>query len=236
MAEEANINTVASQTLARVSNCFKQLDIFHTNTSVDEKWFSDALRSLFSELIMNYMLAVKAFGEAGPYPIAKPSELAWRTRNLLEICTWIDYFLRNRVLARSLYEDKTRDCLDWVRTAEKMGELFKDHLVPTTFKSCMQELAGVKRRTLEHAVKHGIVDPLDPFTRISDAAELMGYREVFSSFNKFLSKLAHPTAFTIFTCPDEAYINVMSDLFLTLSSACFVGTFIQIDKYLSEST
>lgn len=142
--------------------------------------------------------------------------MAWRARNLMELSIWIEYCLKDKQKARRFFEDKTRDALDWMTGVQKLAEFM-------AFYPAKEFVSKAKVRVVNNATSQGIVDIADPYMRVVEAASELGYREPWLVFNKLLSKFAHPTAFSVLTFCQGEHETAMSEMFLMIGSATFVG-------------
>ncbi len=111
------------------------------------------------------------------------STVAWRARNLLELDIWTVYCNISEENAKRFLLDSTRDAADMLNIRD--GLLSKS-----------ASFMATRRELIEQAEEDGI-EIEKSFMRTSKAAEVIGNKELFSTVNKVLSKLAHPTAMNV---------------------------------------
>jgi hypothetical protein len=120
------------------------------------------------------------------------STVAWCVRNLMELSVWSEYCNKSAANARRFLDDSVRDLYG--------------------FSEAVKALEGVDGGEGEHerdmatlAKLRGIASLDDGYKRVSEAAREIGRGEEFKALNKFLSKLAHPTAgmISVFGLPTD---------------------------------
>jgi hypothetical protein len=111
---------------------------------------------------------------------------AWNGRNLLELWIWTKYCSASRENAWKFHEDALRDILGLSEMNSRMCEAFG---VPDNYGASSRDKANrVAIETL------GLTSIDSNFTRVLDAAKAVGLEKQYGAINKYLSKLAHPTA------------------------------------------
>jgi hypothetical protein len=117
---------------------------------------------------------------------AQISMVAWLARNVLELLIWIRYCAKSPELAQKFLTDAIRDTIETLEVGTK--------LVPNA-----DQLTGAKDTLVKMATEDGYEDLDEQFTMVSAAAKEVGAADAFRTFNKMLSKFAHPTAMLIFS-------------------------------------
>ena len=187
-------------------------------------WHVDMLLNLWAELVMDFrLLELSYVNHHEAFVISRPSVMAWRARNLLELSVWIEYCLKSKENVRRFYNDKMRDAFEWVSVIQSLTELFP------AFPAAGQ-IKQVKARMEESAIKAG-VDIDDSYMRVNDAARELGNLQPWTKMNKLLSKFAHPTAFTVLTLTQGETESSMSDFFLMVRCISFSGSMEDFDAY-----
>jgi hypothetical protein len=115
--------------------------------------------------------------------------IAWNVRNLLELWIWIQFCCVSESNAKRFRDDTQRDFYGMMKAFGKMAQLATG-IEDANFTETMDKLRNLGKT-------HGIENLGDDFKRVSQAAEELGHKEFFLLNNKFLSKLAHPTAFVV---------------------------------------
>jgi hypothetical protein len=187
-------------------------------------WHVDMLLNLWAELVMDFrLLELSYVNHHEAFLISRPSVMAWRARNLLELSVWIEYCLKSRENARRFYDDKMRDAFEWVSVMHSLAELFP--ALPAA-----AQIKQVKARMETSAINSG-VDIDDSYMRVNDAARELGILQPWGKMNKLLSKFAHPTAFTVLTLTQGEAESNMSDFFLMVGCLSFSGSIEEFDTY-----
>jgi hypothetical protein len=85
---------------------------------VVEVWYVKTFSSLCYQLCSEYLQLEKAHAEMEE---KNNSLLAWRARNILELCVWSIYFTKSKENARRIYEDAGRDAIEIMNAFENWG-------------------------------------------------------------------------------------------------------------------
>ena len=117
------------------------------------------------------------------------STLAWITRNLLELSTWIDYCNISRENAKTFHDDSMRDMYGWASAIHSLYMVQKNK----KHAPLEEKIDNLKRLAQEK----GFGELADDFTRVQEAAGEVGYAQEFTKLNKLYSKFAHPTAWVV---------------------------------------
>jgi hypothetical protein len=115
--------------------------------------------------------------------------VAWNARNLLELWIWVQFCCVSENNAKRFRDDTERDFYGMMKAFGKLAKLATGIEDPR-FTETMEKLKDLGKT-------HGIENLADDFKRVSAAADELGHKEFFLLNNKFLSKLAHPTAFVV---------------------------------------
>jgi hypothetical protein len=112
--------------------------------------------------------------------------LAWAGRNFLELSIWTEYCCASEENAKRFREDTSRDLYGMIAATKEAG------ITP----ELQQQVDGVLQR-LERIFNTQSFKVSDEFKRVGRAATELGREREFFSYNKFFSKMAHPTAFIV---------------------------------------
>jgi hypothetical protein len=216
--------------VSRLVPLSEKLGVIHAATGADN-WYSDSLMHLFSELTMAHSLLELTYNdERQLFILGKPSILAWRARNLLELSIWIYYFCHDRKCARRFYDDQARDMFDMMDGFKKLIAV-----MPTTEQSLHEVVQASKTRIAELAALQGMSDLDEQYTRVFQAARELQVGEFFASVNKFLSKFAHPTALIVFTFQDETHRAEMCEFFFAFGAIFFTVSFGELEQHVQKT-
>ena len=119
------------------------------------------------------------------------STIAWLSRNILELATWVSYCALSEDNGKEFVLDSARDIHDLMN-------------VPDGIFSATFSFKTARAENLARAQQDGF-DTLDEsYIAVSKAAKAIGKGEEFKYFNKLFSKYAHPTALAIIGRRTEA--------------------------------
>ena len=158
---------------------------------------------------------------------ADTSLLAWRARNLLELCVWSTYFVRSRENARRLCEGAGRDAIDLLNAFESWGKKTEQPV------DWLSTIANGKSDLSDRAATEGIENLSGKYMNVSNAADECGLKERFIILNKLLSKFAHPTVMQILGMVDDNKTRLQLDTFYELGCNFFVNAFNALEKSIS---
>jgi hypothetical protein len=147
-------------------------------------WYRDLLLSLGTETLLNCTEIIESHVRGG-MAIARQ---AWATRNLLELHYWVRYVLQSQENARRFHEDAICDYLDLLK---KFDALVGSHAQFST------PLAQSRSQIAELARTMQQIKEADRHLKVAEIARGFGEDVLFTTLNKYLSKLAHPTSFWI---------------------------------------
>jgi hypothetical protein len=217
-----------------------------TKTAKKDDWYWDALKHLFAELVLAHKLLELAYTRKDlSIGFSKTAELAWRSRNILEVDVWIKYSLSDRTRAYKFYSDMKRDFIDWIAAFQHLLEVatrletLPEELDKRQFKYWAQELGGSKQRIKSGGQQRGLADADmdESYTQVSKAAKELGKvdYEVFIRINKILSKFAHPTAFTLLLFPNTELAERFSDIMYVLGLGMAAETLEMFEAHLAAN-
>ncbi len=119
------------------------------------------------------------------------ADIAWHTRNLLELCVWVMYCCQSKENAHTFYGDAARDGHDILSTFQKWSST--TGLYPqdeNTYNAALNRLE-------QSATRKNVSDIDESYQRVHEIAKTVGLEHHFSTLNKALSKFIHPTAYSI---------------------------------------
>lgn len=189
-----------------------------------EDWHLPVLAGLCSHTFSEYLWLKKAYERNDRGDDA--SLLAWRARNLLELCAWSIYCTRSKENARRFYEDAGRDILGVYNAFIKWGS--KTGQEAEWIDPIEKEKLDLKSR----ADRDGIASLDGPYKLVSDAAKECGFSDMISVDYKFLSKFAHPTAMRLLGNPDDEKESLQRDAFFSKGCLYFTGAFECLERAL----
>lgn len=126
-----------------------------------------------------------------PHDWANLPIIAFCARGLLELRVWAAYCTKSPENARRFYGDKFRDGTDFYDALKRLVAPFPD--AP----SLIDQIERAKLELAALAASVGSVPPDDAHTRVTYAAEEIGFGDTFRNANKVLSKIAHPSAMIV---------------------------------------
>jgi hypothetical protein len=243
---ESTIQTMAEQAKekfkARYHSTEERLERF-TKAATTETWYEDVLDSLWVELILSYTLLEQTYTQKTlSIGFSRTAELAWRSRNILEVTVWALYCLSDKSRAYQFYGDRRRDLADWVSAFQQLAafaaefESLPEELDRSQFQRCKEELEALVHHIKSGSQEVGLSNAAmnKSYKRLNNAAEDLGDEgKTFNRINTILSKFAHPTAFTIFTFPDQGIADQFADIFYVLGLTFAVTTLEIFDKHLA---
>jgi hypothetical protein len=177
------------------------------------KSYAKTLFALARETMTNYELGVQAH-QAGQI-----QQLAWATRNLLELVTWSEYCAKSIDNAKRFHEDALRDLLGALQVMDNMAVLTPQSSSQdlATFKIMIEEF---KRQISDIAVRNGITTLDSNYKWVSKVARELGDEQsiAYKNVNVLLSKFVHPTSLVISEVLDPQWTGVMMNIFLELAT------------------
>ena len=226
--------SLMNQDFADIPNCAAEIvrsgkweaigDSLRKHCLAGEEWWRQLLTSLYAQGSSEYRGLTSAYANVGS---KDPPLLAWRARNLLELCVWSRYCQSDRKAARRLYEDGGRDVRDLYEKVLSFGKAgnFTGTTPPNwsdPFDKALQDLNG-------RAKAEGI-DSLDGApTLVSNAAGKCGIGEKYVLINKMLSKFVHPSALRMMGNSDAEHEKLQAASFFNWGCLFFVGIYVSLD-------
>jgi hypothetical protein len=117
---------------------------------------------------------------------------AWLARNLLELAIWAEYCRSSQERAQEFMLDGARDAYDALNIPQELLLPSSGHL-------------RLRQELLDKSKEDGF-DIEESYTKVSNAANVLGRGPLFKHMNKSLSKFAHPTAFAIFSLGSDTEV------------------------------
>ena len=183
----------------------------------DNEWWAQLFGALCYQDFSEYLLLKNDYENRTTDDVAL---LAWRARNLLELCVWSVYCAKSRENARCVYEDADRDVRGILDAFIKWGT------VTTQSSDWLDPIAAAKTKLADRALHNDGIRSLDGrFKEVRDAAKECGLGDHFAVSYKMLSKFAHATSMRILAPKDERRESVLRDLFFSNGCLCFTGAF-----------
>ncbi len=169
-----------------------QLNEYNLAHKVLEDWHEDMLNHMAAEVWINAGRMFALFERME----LNLSTLAYVVRNLLEINVWIEYSCKSKLNAKRFYEDKYRDGLGLQKAMTAFIKAIPN--VPSGDAAELQSMLTRVERAIRQAAATAGMSSLDlDYKRVVEAANELGSKDAFIALNTFLSKFAHPTAFTV---------------------------------------
>lgn len=185
------------------------------NATMGNEWWPKLLGSLCFQVFSEFLRLQNAYEQER----TDPALLAWRARNLLELSIWATYVASSVENARRFYEDAGRDAMECLQLFKNWGEKNDQ---PTDWLSVI----SVSQNNLsDQAASVGITDLSGKYMSVLKAAEECGLKEAFSTWNKLLSKFAHPTAMQILGELNDKTNCIQKETFFGLGCCFFIGAF-----------
>jgi hypothetical protein len=171
----------------------KQIERLASNPKVRElhfegkqnEWLFEVFASLCAQTFEEYINLKKTHENK---PGLATSEIAWRTRNLLELFVWSGYCSTDIENARRFYEDAGRDMRDLADSFIKWGAATKQE------PDWIQNFSDARKDLKEKMIQKEMINLDDGYTPVREAAKKIGFQDNFRISNSILSKFAHPTA------------------------------------------
>jgi hypothetical protein len=149
-----------------------------------EDWYIDVFRALLTQSMKSHEELESGRQEK------RLGRLAWAARNFLELKVWAQYVIASKDNAKHLYDDRFLDARDLMKRVETH--------IPSALLNTVLPGFRENRSKVEQGFKEaGFVDN-DRYLKTSGVAADLGLSSEFSTMNAFLSKLVHPTAFSLF--------------------------------------
>ena len=116
--------------------------------------------------------------------------IAWAARNLLEVAIWAKYATTSKENAKKLHDDQIIDMAELQKGT--LGLLYKFDPGHPGLATVQEQGEGFKKTTREMGI-----DEDSKHLNIGNVAKEVGMAALFYGLNGLLSKLVHPTSFSI---------------------------------------
>jgi Family of unknown function (DUF5677) len=201
-----------------------KIEALAANPGADNAWWVQLLASLCSQIFSEYLSLKRSYENKQS---DDASLIAWRARNLLELCVWSIYCAKSRKNARRVYVDAGRDSRGIFDAFIKWGA------ATAQAKDWLDPIAAGKQKLSKKALELDGIQSLDgPYKKVNDAATECAFGEHFSLSYKMLSKFAHPSAMRILASPDEKREALQRDCFFSQGCLFFTGAFNALEEPL----
>jgi hypothetical protein len=138
--------------------------------------------------------------------------LGWCSRNLLELLVWATFVTKSKENARRLFDDYIIDTEHLVASLRNLLLLFGAKGHPDVDRN-LADLAFQSAVLHEEREKSTLSDETR-YLEVGKVAKDLGMGHTFSSLNRVLSKLAHPTSLSILLAlPPEPDSQIRSFMF-----------------------
>jgi hypothetical protein len=195
------------------------------NPVAENEWYGRTLAALLFHVFSEY-LSLRLIYQTNQG--SDVSCLAWRARNLIELCVWCRYCTKSRENARRFYGDAGRDQISMI-TAYKKNEATASET--ELLEALTQAEADLKERASVDGVE--VLD--QSYLRVQDAAKECGLANHYQLFYKMASKFAHPTAMLILASPDKLTEEIgLRDYLFGEGCMLFVGAFEALESRLHD--
>jgi hypothetical protein len=188
-------------------------------------WSVRVFRSLYNQLSSEYSLLKNTYRDS----VIDSPQLAWRARNLLEICVWCRYCCKSSSNARRFYEDAGRDAIGIVDVFTEWGATTGRE------KDWMESLQSQRQAISRDVASAGVASLSGRYKEVREAAKEVGMKEQFRVGFRMLSKFAHPTAMQILGKATPKNISVQKDTFLSWGCLFFIGGFVELEMRLQNA-
>jgi hypothetical protein len=190
--------------------------------TLDEDWYIEVFMGVLMETVRSYEelkdgLACQRLGR-----------LAWASRNLLELKVWSWYVTAARENARRLYDDRFVDAADLMRRFDGLFAAFPnlEAFVPS-YQVFREKVTNARQQC-------GLADQ-NSYLKVSKVAKEVGLDTEFSALNTVLSKLVHPTAFSLYAVVTGDALASNCQLMYGLGAWYCRDVLVRIDSHLKGS-
>jgi hypothetical protein len=154
-------------------------------TTVMERWYRDLLACILIRCRTHFTHLSIAFQQ--PYQL---EYIAWASRNLLELAIWAKYAITTKENAKRLNSDQANDLEDLLKGVVALAQKYTPQ---------HQELDALKEQSawIKDLKDEYGMDENDKRLNVGKVAVELGMGGLFYNLNPLLSKLVHPTAFSI---------------------------------------
>lgn len=169
--------------------------------SKEDIWKVNVVVGLFNRLVFEYKEAEHIIKDT-----KNPYKLAFHCRNIFEISYVCQYVSKSHENARRIFDDAKNDSLNILSVLHEWSQEFNNELV--------EELTNAQSHLVDTAKLQGVHTIDEKYLTVERMADIMGQRKEYKITNKVLSKLVHPTAFSIISRPEilQSFNNVFHSL------------------------
>jgi hypothetical protein len=186
---------------------------------------ANTLLSLGRATMTNYDITVQA------YTAQHIQQIAWATRNLLELSIWSEYCAQSSDNADRFSTDSLRDGIGIIQAMENLSSLpTKDPRTLEMLATNKIQIHTAKRQLSDGAKKLGISNLDHRYKDVRDVAKELGQAKAYKHANVLLSKFVHPTALIVTGDFDSSWIKAMIDGFVEIAVAFANGGLDDIAK------
>jgi hypothetical protein len=191
----------------------------------DRKVHANALLCLARATMTNYNITVQA------YTAEHIQQIAWATRNLLELSVWTDYCAKSSNNANRFLTDALRDGMGIFRAMENLSSLATKN--PRTLKNLAANKVMIdtaKRQLSDGAVKLGVSNLDHRYKKLGAVVKELGETQATAYNNAIalLSKFVHPTSLIVTMDLDSSWTKPMIDGFFEIALAFADGSLNEI--------
>ena len=159
----------------------------HKVANEKDEWLATVFTSLHYRNGLEFKKLNKAIATKGDVL----ADIAWHTRNLLELCVWIMYCNQSKENAHVFYGDAARDSHDILSAFHKFSS------TTGLYPQDQQTYDAAISRLEQSAASKNVSDIDESYQEARKIAKVVGLEHVYSAMNKTLSKFIHPTAYSV---------------------------------------
>lgn len=190
-----------------ISKNLRRLQKANPDNSILKDWHEDMIHHFAGEVGLN-ILRMDLLRKHREHNLPT---LAYVVRNLLELHVWISYCCKSETNARHFYEDRWRDGVGLQKAIRTLMNAVPAVPNASEIDAALRSFESTLHNT---AVTAGITSISQDYKRVAAAADEIGFKKAFVSFNTLLSKYAHPTSMTVLTfIQGEANDRIFSQFF-----------------------
>jgi len=198
----------------------QQISRLIKNQWTTKKWLGEVFVGIIDQMKYEYASMNVAYSNNDPISV-----VAWRARNLLEICIWTIFCTKDEENARQFYDDAARDFDDILRSLQ-------NHPIPKEYSD--EDFDGLIANGIKDFRERAIVFGVNidqKYTKIKEVFEILpDLKNLYLGANKQLSKFVHPTALSMIGLADGR-LQKMKEHFFDLGCLNFVGIFEYLKTY-----
>lgn len=210
------------------TNRWKQLEqkVFSPETNI---FVNSRQQSVFIELLCTLRTEYDALNyDYRENKYTSRSLLAWRTRNILEINTWLRYCCEKTNNAEEFFKWAAEDQLELEDCHEKWG---KETSQPAEW---FEKIESIRKYVVDQAKEMGVNDLKSNYRSPSKIAQAFGHDKTFKIHNKILSKFAHPTPMYILSKEHGEELPKRAFYFYSHGCLFFYDAFSRLEMFTTE--